>query len=155
MARAKYQILVIPYYIENNSIQYCIFHRKDTNIWQFIAGGGEDEDDSVLVSAKRESMEEASIDMNHEYITLDTISSIPANCFKNAKEQWGNDCYVIPEYCFGVKLLTKKIILSDEHSEYEWCDYTTAIKKLKYDSNKTALWELDCRIRAVLQSNQL
>ena len=92
-------------------------------------------------------MEEASIDVSNHYIALDTISSIPSNCFKNAKELWGKDCYVIPEYCFGVKLYTKEITLSAEHIEYEWCDYPTAINKLKYDSNKTALWELDSRIK--------
>ena len=130
MARAKYEVLVIPYYIENGMTYYCLFHRSDMDAWQFIAGGGEDEDDSVLASAKREAMEEASIDVNSDYIKLDTIGSIPANCFKNAKELWGKNCYVIPEYCFGVKLLSKDITLSSEHLEYVWCDYSTAVSKL-------------------------
>lgn len=37
MARAKYQVLVIPYFIENNIVKYCIFNRSDMDIWQFIA----------------------------------------------------------------------------------------------------------------------
>ena len=37
--------------------------------------------------------------------------------------------------------------LSQEHTEYEWVDYNTALKKLSYDSNKTALWELDSKIK--------
>ena len=147
MSRAKYQVLVILYYIQNEKIHYCLFYRSDMDVWQFIAGGGEDEDHSVLISAKRETMEEASIGVNNDYITLDTISSILANCFKNARELWGKKCYVIPEYCFGVKVCTKEITFSAEHIEYEWCDYPTAVKKLKYDSNKTALWELDSRIK--------
>lgn len=146
MARAKYQVLVIPYYIENEMIHYCLFHRRDMDIWQFISGG-EGEDDSILASAQRGAMEEASIDISHKYIKLDTISSIPATCFKRAKELWGKSCYVIPEYCFGVKLYTKEIKISAEHIEYEWYNYPTAINKLKYDSNKTALWELDNRIK--------
>lgn len=147
MARAKYQILVIPYYIENGQIQYCLFHRSDMNVWQFIAGGGEDEDDSILISAKREAYEEATICLSNDYMKLDTVCSIPTNCFKNAKELWGKDCYVIPEYCFAVRLYKKELSISSEHTECEWSDYQTAISKLKYDSNKTALWELHCRLK--------
>ena len=43
LARAKYQVLVIPYHIENGNVKYCIFKRNDIKVWQFIAGGGEDE----------------------------------------------------------------------------------------------------------------
>ena len=31
---------------------------------------------------------------------------------------------------------------------YEWVDYHTAFKKLTYDSNRTALWELDNKIKS-------
>lgn len=147
MARAKYQVLVIPYHIENVNIQYCLFHRSDMDAWQFIAGGGEDFDESVLLSAKREAGEEANIDSDNEYEQLDTVSSIPVNCFKNARTLWGEDCYVIPEYCFGVEIDGEEIRLSAEHSDCVWCSYEDALKRLKYDSNKTALWELDCRIK--------
>ena len=41
MARAKYQVLVIPYHVEKENIKYCIFKRSDMDVWQFIAGGGE------------------------------------------------------------------------------------------------------------------
>ena len=40
-----------------------------------------------------------------------------------------------------------KIILSDEHEKMEWVNYNNAMKKLKYDSNKTALWELNERLK--------
>ena len=30
-------------------------------VWQFIAGGGEDEDETIIISAKREAYEEANI----------------------------------------------------------------------------------------------
>ena len=39
------------------------------------------------------------------------------------------------------------IELSSEHTIYEWVDYDTAIQRLRYDSNKTALWELDNKIK--------
>lgn len=56
MARAKYQVLVIPYIIKNESIKYAVYHRSDMEIWQFIAGGGED-GETPLQSAKREAYE--------------------------------------------------------------------------------------------------
>ena len=115
------------------------------DVWQFIAGGGEDE--TVIISAKREAYEEANIDKDCKYVSLDTQSTIPAYCFKEARQIWGEDCLVIPEYSFAVMLDSISLILSHEHTEYEWVDYETAIKRLRYDSNKTALWELDNKIK--------
>ena len=54
---------------------------------------------------------------------------------------------VFPEYTFAVRMDTTILELSQEHTEYEWVDYKTALKKLSYDSNKTALWELDSKIK--------
>jgi len=54
---------------------------------------------------------------------------------------------VIPEYTFAVRMDTTILELSQEHTEYEWVDYKTALKRLRYDSNKTALWELDSKIK--------
>ncbi len=147
MARAKYQVLVIPFYIKNGLLQYCIFHRSDMNIWQFIAGGGEDGDVSTSISAKREANEEAQIDINSKYFSLDSQSSIPTYCFKDARKIWGENCLIIPEYSFAVQLDYMSLELSHEHVEYEWVDYDTDINKLTYDSNKTALWELDNKIK--------
>lgn len=147
MARAKYQVLVIPYKRQDDKILYCIFKRSDMDIWQFIAGGGEEEDASVLISAKREAYEEACIPYDAKYDTLETKSSIPTECFKKARLLWGEACLVIPEYCFAVKIADEKIKISNEHTRFEWVDYQTAVQQLKYDSNKVALWELDNKIR--------
>ena len=62
MARAKYQVLVIPYKKNDNDILYCIFKRSDMDeCWQFITGAGENEDKTPLVSAQREAFEKAGI----------------------------------------------------------------------------------------------
>ena len=64
------------------------------------------------------------------------------------KYTWGPDIYVIPEYAFAVEIISNdNIQLSNEHKEYKWVEYDEAMKKLKYDSNKTALWELNERIK--------
>lgn len=147
MARAKYQVLVLPYHIENEKILYCIFRRSDSDIWQFIAGGGEDEDASVMKSAKREAFEEAGIDREEKYYPLETQTSIPTECFPKARIVWGKECLVIPEYAFAVEIADTDMNISHEHTEYKWVDYNTAVEMLRYDGNKTALWELDNKIR--------
>lgn len=148
MARAKYQVLVIPYYIEKNEIQYAIFRRSDFEAWQFVAGGGEEEDGSPLVSAKREAFEEANIAMEEKYIQLETQCSIATEHFPKARKAWGENCLVIPEYAFAVRVYSKDLKLSDEHTEYKWADYETAKQILKFDSNVVALWELDNKLKS-------
>ena len=39
------------------------------------------------------------------------------------------------------------ISISREHGCFEWVDYSTAKERLRYDSNKVALWELDNKIK--------
>lgn len=149
MARAKYQVMVIPYIRQNDTILYCVMKRSDAvNVWQFIAGGGEEEDGSALISARREAGEEAGISPDKKMFQLETVCSISTEYFNQARLVWGEDCLVIPEYAFAVEVSSREIRLSDEHAEYRWVDYQTASEMLRYDSNKTALWELDNKLRA-------
>ena len=41
----------------------------------------------------------------------------------------------------------QEIKLSDEHPEYRWLKYDEAHKMLKWDSDRTALWELNERLK--------
>ncbi len=143
--RAKYQVLVLPYKIARE-ILYCIFKRNDMDCWQLIAGGGEIEDDTVLTSAKREAFEEAGILSKEKYTELETKCSISTEHF-GARTQWGVECLVIPEYSFAVEIVNDDIRISQEHTAFEWVDYSTAMYRLKYDSNKVALWELDNKLK--------
>ena len=67
-------------------------------------------------------------------------------CSRNADALWGKECFVIPEYAFAVKVESTSLQLSHEHTEYNWLTYEEAQEVLQYDSNKTALWELNRRI---------
>ena len=147
MARAKYQVLILPYYINGDKIEYCVFKRSDIHVWQFISGGGEDFDSSILETARRECYEEAGLSKELLYVGLETKSSISTECFKTSREMWGQECLVIPEYTFAVKLENKELQISEEHTEYRWVTYEEAIELLRYDSNKVALWELDNKIK--------
>ena len=77
---------------------------------------------------------------------LDTCCSIPADCFRDTEALWGQDCFVVPEYAFAVKVENTSLQLSREHTEYEWAAYARAYAMLQYDSNQTALWELNRRL---------
>lgn len=153
MARAKYQVLVIPYRKSDDEVLYCIFQRSDMDsCWQFVAGGGEEEDGAPLISARREAFEEAGIPLDAHFIQLETTSSISTEHFPKARLHWGERCLVIPEYCFAVELPHNSIRLSDEHTRFAWVDYATAMERLQYDSNKVALWELDNKIKSGILS---
>lgn len=140
--RAPYQVLVIPYKIVDNIPIYCIFKRSDSNDWQFIAGGGET-NESPLEAAKRETFEESGLASN-EWKELHSICYLPITVIsEKRRKHWDNNTYVIPEYSFGVSC-KKDIVLSKEHKDFMWTSYEEAIKLLKWDSNKTALFELNC-----------
>ena len=39
--RAPFQILSVPYRFIKGELCFCVFRRADFDVWQFIAGGGE------------------------------------------------------------------------------------------------------------------
>ena len=147
MGRAPFQILVLPYRRGHRGVQYAIFRRADSDVWQGIAGGGEN-GESPAEAARRESLEEAALPRGLPLTELDTTSSIPVTAFAyNAS--WGDKVYVIPEYCFGIDVQSFPIVTSKEHTEFRWADYSEARSMLRYDSNKTALWELNQKMHGL------
>lgn len=54
---------------------------------------------------------------------------------------------MIPEYAFGVRVEDTEVTLSQEHTEYGWFTLDDAAKAAQWDSSRTALWELDHRLR--------
>ena len=130
-------------YRYNNGIEYCLFYRSRGRFYQGLSGGVEDLEE-LEDTVKREVYEETGIVVKN-IMKLDTISSIPGiNVNKNFN--YKNNIYVVYEYGFGVKIDNEDIKLSSEHKEYKWVSYDEAIKLLKYDSNKTALFELNERL---------
>ena len=137
MSRAPYNVLVLPYYIYENNVEYCIFKRADMNIWQFIAGGGED-DEEPRTAAIRESLEEASISPNSNYRQLVSMGYVSVENFsEKVRQTWGEKS-VIPVFTFSVNLDKKDIVISDEHTEFKWCSYTKARERLRFELDKTA-----------------
>ncbi len=143
--RAPYQILAIPYK-RTTELLFCIFRRADCDQYQFVAGGGED-NESPLDAAVREIREEAGVTAA-SVISLSSMAYLPVNVISEKHRRlWSKDIYVIPEYAFGFEC-DKGISLSDEHIDFEWLNYDEAKSRLTWDSNKTALYELNCRLLA-------
>ena len=146
MTRAPFQVLVFPYRFQpGTGLEYAVFRRADLGFWQGIAGGGQDAE-TPLEAAKREALEEGRIPRESRYWALDSTATIPVVDIAGYL-LWGDDVLVVPEHCFGVDARGLGITLSYEHLEFRWVAYEAARALLKYDSNKTALWELDMTLR--------
>jgi dATP pyrophosphohydrolase len=130
---------------EAGEIEYALLKRSDEGYWQAIAGGGEDEE-TPLEAARREANEEAGIPQTAEFLQLDTVEPVPVTEFSDS-HLWGDNTYVIPQYCFGVSAQQVEIALSREHTDYAWLAYAAAYELVRYDGNRTALWELDKRLK--------
>jgi len=141
MARLPYQVLVIPYRF-TESIEYCVFKRKDSEMRQWISGGGED-DETSYESACRELFEESRV-VSDDLIRLESLTYIRSDWFSEIVENYP-EVVVVPEYSFGVEV-NGDITLSDEHDDFEWVSYDDAMDLLHWDSNKTALYELNSYI---------
>jgi dihydroneopterin triphosphate diphosphatase len=142
--RAPFQILAIPYRIIDGTLMFCVMHRSDADWWQFIAGGGEDSE-TPIEAAKREMFEEAGVTVKN-ILQLTFMAYVPTDCFaEHHRKNWPADTYIIPEYCFAFEC-DSNIALSHEHTECAWLTYDEACKTLKWDSNRTALYELKCRL---------
>lgn len=146
MSRAPFNVLVLPYrQVGADEFEYALFRRSDAGFWQGVSGGGED-DETPLQAARREAQEEAGISPVLPFLALDTVESLPAVEFRSSV-LWGEDVFVIPQYCFGVRVDSPDLVLSHEHTEYRWLPYAEARAMLKFDGNRTALWELNQRLR--------
>jgi dihydroneopterin triphosphate diphosphatase len=149
--RALYQVLVIPCRkTKKGGYEFCIFKRKDLKVWQFIAGGGEQEDETRMESARREAMEEAGISECSKYVRLRTETSIPITNIceeQKIKKVYGVDFKknpLVKEYSFAVEIPeSQQLGELVEHTEAKWVGYDQALELLRFDSNKTALYELN------------
>lgn len=148
--RMPKQVLIITYRVRNQEIEYLVFKRKDLKCWQWISGGMEDFDKDLLDTAKRELYEEIGIKDNVTIENLEITTKIPVvNVVGDF--MWGKDVFYSKEYGFSVDISNQKIHLSNEHEECRWVDYSTANELLKYDSNKSTLWELNEKLKRKLK----
>lgn len=143
--REPYQILSIPYRVVDVKPLFCILRRADSSYWQFIAGGGEN-GETPTQAAKRETIEEIGVDpINIKQLTC--IAYVPAEVIDESRRQhWDKNTVVIPECSFAFEC-ESELTLSNEHTEYKGLTYNEARKLLKWDSNKVAMYEINCKLQ--------
>ncbi len=142
--RKPHQILAILYKKdEKGNYLYAVFHRKDHDQWQALSGGVED-DETYEETVRRETKEETGL-TNIKITKLESISTIPV-VNVTGEFTWSSKVPLVYEHCFGVEVLDGKIKLSNEHNDIKWLNYEKARKQLTWDSNKTALWELNYKL---------
>ena len=146
MTRAPFNVLVYLYRrVGDGEFEYALLKRADAGFWQGVTGGGEG-DETPSETARRETHEETGILPAAPFLQLDTVEPVPVTFFRDS-HLWGEDVYVIPQYAFGVEVQDEELTLSPEHTAYRWLRYEEADRLLKYDGNRTALWELNQRLR--------
>lgn len=147
MARQPKQIHVFLYRQAKLGYEYAIFQRADMlECWQGVCGGLEDEE-TPEEGARRELLEEAGIRDRLPLHRLESISYIPSEIFlEEDKLRWGKDTVVIPMYYYAMPA-DQEIILSEEHCCVEWLEYEDAMKRLYFETQKTALYELNERLK--------
>ena len=146
MPRAPFNAFTFPYRnTRDGDVEYALLKRSDAGIWHGASGGGED-DETPLEAAKRETFEEAGIAPDSPFLQLDTISPVPVVGFRDS-HLWGEDVYVIPQYYFAALTELSDLVLSRENTESRWFSYEVAYPLLNFDSDQTALWELNQRLR--------
>ena len=149
--RAPFQILAVPYRFIENKLCFCVFRRADSDIWQFIAGGGEN-NEKPIQAAQREIKEETGV--TAEKLTeLKSVAFVPTEIVaETMRMHWDKNIFVIPEYSFAFECNADPAI-SREHSEYKWLPYNDVRKLLKWDSNKVAMYEAMCRLNSEMNYN--
>ena len=149
--RAPFQILAVPYHFIKGELCFCVFRRTDSDIWQFIAGGGED-NEKPADAALREIKEETGVTAE-KLTALQSVAFVPAEVVaKNLRAHWDKNIFVIPEYSFAFECNADPTI-SHEHCEYKWLPYDVGRKLLKWDSNKVAMYEAMCRLNSGMNCN--
>ncbi|MFC5830585.1 NUDIX hydrolase [Nonomuraea insulae] len=124
--------------------EYAVLQRADDGCWQGVSGGVEEGED-LVAAARRESAEEAGL--AGPLYKLDMVSGVEKECFA-AAAHWPEDLYIVSKHYFAMDATGQgEIVLSDEHRAVRWLAYEAAYDTLRYDDDKTALWELDQRLR--------
>jgi len=141
--RQPWNVYVYIFRKRDDGYEFLLLKRKDDGVWQGVAGGGEDSE-GIEMAAHREAFEEAGLPTSIKLFKLDTMSYVETSFFDR---QWGEDIYVIPMYYYAAEF-DGEIRISSEHTEYGWYPYEEAQKLLYWHDNKTALWELNERLKS-------
>ncbi|MFI7700369.1 NUDIX pyrophosphatase [Nonomuraea sp. NPDC049480] len=144
--RQPLTVLVFLYRVTAGSPEYAVFQRADDGNWQSVSGGVEEGED-LVTAARRETAEETGLRDLGPLCKLDMVSGVEKAGFRTSP-YWDEDLYIVPKHFFAADVTNaaSEIALSSEHRDMRWLGYEAAHGTLRYDDDRTALWELDQRI---------
>lgn len=146
--RQPRQVIVFPFRITAAGPEYAVFRRSDDGCWQGVEGGAEDSED-LVTAARRETAEESGLAGGSPLYRPGMVSGARRTCFA-ASPRWPAGLYIVTRHFFTMDVTgaPAPAVLSREHAEFRWLPYGEASAILRYDDDKTALWELNARILA-------
>lgn len=119
------------FYQSDNGLEYLLLKRAKTkmyeHLWQGVAGKIE----------RREEAWQAAIRELKEETGFDPASIFIADHISKFYEAHGDRINLVP--VFGIEVNNKNVILSEEHSEYQWQDFEKALKFLSWEGQKAGL----------------
>ncbi len=126
---------------KNNGFQFLMLKRAEQKIyehlWQGVAGKIESRETAVE-AAVRELKEETGLEPARMFVA-DHVSKF--------YEAHADRINLVP--VFGIEVGDNEVILSEEHSEFNWCNFDTALKKLVWNGQKEGL----SKVYKMLNSN--
>jgi dihydroneopterin triphosphate diphosphatase len=137
--RIPTQVAVYCYHRVNDKILWLMLKRATpTNpCWQGVTGAPF-EDESLIDAARRELLEETSL-QPISIVQSDYHYTYPVPSYN--KHKFAPGVTEITEYVFVAQIdaLHEKIMLTEEHSDYCWAEHDTAVKLLTWSENKKSL----------------
>ncbi|MGI8515370.1 MAG: NUDIX domain-containing protein [Acidimicrobiia bacterium] len=119
--RRHFQVLVIPFRAAALGREYAVLLRQVERYWQWVAGGGEDDEDPIT-AARRELDEELGAPRVLEWWSLDVVEHISSSDFDFSGRRVISES--IPEYAFAAELdPAAKLTISDEHLDMVWVSF--------------------------------
>ena len=120
--------------------EYAMLQRSDNPLyWQGVSGGVRDKE-TPKQAALRVSAYEAGTPANSTIYEQHFKTFLPRTIFSGV--DWHQDILLVPQYYFAIPF-SGNLRLSEQHTAYKWCGYEEAMRLIYWQSQQTALFELN------------
>jgi dATP pyrophosphohydrolase len=126
--------------VYNRAGQVLVMQRNDDpEFWQSVTGTLE-QGEKPIETARREVLEETSIDITQSAYQLIDCQKINTYEIRNRwKHRYPPDTPYNTEHVFAVEVANSQAIVLTEHSAYLWLDKALAMHKVWSDTNREAI----------------
>jgi dATP pyrophosphohydrolase len=127
--------------VYNQSGQVLVMQRNDDpDFWQSVTGTLE-QGEKPCETARREVLEETSIDIAESAYQLIDCQKINTYAIRDRwKHRYPPNTPYNTEYVFAVEVANNHVIVLTEHSDYLWLDKQSAMQKVWSDTNREAIF---------------